>query len=151
MRLVSRLTSHVSRFGVVFWSMTFPALLAAQATGAEPPRSTREGVYNQQQADQGRDLYSLNCQSCHSAGSHTAPGFTLKWRGRSLGELYGYVRSSMPKSDPGSLTQREYVLVLAYLLKLNGVPAGAAELPADSVALSRIRIDWRMGDTTQQR
>jgi hypothetical protein len=49
----------------------------------------------------------------------------------------------MPKSAPGTLTRREYTQVTAYLLKMNGMPAGAGELPADSMALTRIRIELK--------
>jgi hypothetical protein len=47
----------------------------------------------------------------------------------------------MPKNEPGSLSPEEYADVLAYLLKLNLMPAGPAELPPDSSALRTIRID----------
>jgi hypothetical protein len=47
----------------------------------------------------------------------------------------------MPKIDPGSLQPNEYAQVLAYMLKLNGLPAGQKELPADVAVLKSIRID----------
>ncbi len=47
----------------------------------------------------------------------------------------------MPKNYPGSLSEQEYVDVMSYLLSMNGMPAGAAELPSDSLALTRIKID----------
>jgi hypothetical protein len=47
----------------------------------------------------------------------------------------------MPKNDPGSLADEDYVDAIAYLLRLNGMPVGTRELPADSLALTRIRID----------
>jgi hypothetical protein len=47
----------------------------------------------------------------------------------------------MPKNDPASLTPGEYAQVVAYLLKINDVPAGESELPADSDALKKIRIE----------
>jgi hypothetical protein len=47
----------------------------------------------------------------------------------------------MPKNDPGSLSEQEYVDVMSYMLRLNGMPAGVQDMPTDSLALSRIRID----------
>jgi hypothetical protein len=47
----------------------------------------------------------------------------------------------MPKSEPGTLTPDEYAQVLAYLLELNGMPAGDVELPPDPEAMKTIRID----------
>jgi hypothetical protein len=53
------------------------------------------------------------------------------------------VRTLMPDDDPGGLERRAYADVMAYLLRMNGYPAGAAELPADDAALRRIRIEVR--------
>ncbi len=90
-------------------------------------------------------MYLLNCQSCHTPVSHTGAVFVEKWEGHRLSELYEFIRTAMPKSDPGSLTQREYIVVLAYLLKMNGMPAGKDELPADSLELQKIRIELKSG------
>ena len=125
----------------------FPATAMAQA---EDGRSTRVGVYTASQAQVGREIYELSCMSCHTPASHAGPVFAAKWEGRPLWELFRYVSDAMPKSDPGSLTERQYVRVVAYLLKMNGMPAGSAELTADSLALKRIRIELK-ADTAHQR
>ena len=114
---------------------------AAAQTAATPARSTRAGVYSAEQADRGRDVYAGLCQSCHPAATHTGPAFNRSWGGRPLSDLFDYVRERMPKNEPGSLTPEEYADVLAYLLGLNAMPAGAHELVPDSVTLRRIRID----------
>jgi mono/diheme cytochrome c family protein len=112
-------------------------------------RSTRTGVYNEEQALRGRDVYAGLCQSCHPAASHTGVAFKNTWTGRPLSELFGYIRDRMPKNEPGSLTPEEYADVLAYLLKLNQMPAGAVELPTDTVTLKRIRIDTAVAKLTK--
>lgn len=61
--------------------------------------------------------------------------------GRDLAALFTYTRNEMPKSDPGSLSDDEIALAIAYLLRANGMPAGSTALPADSAALHRIRFD----------
>jgi len=124
-----------------------PGVLPAQSAGSAPERSTLAGVYTASQATRGSDLYAMSCQSCHTPASHAGPEFTGKWTGRTLLELFEYIRTSMPKSEPGSLSRREYVLVLAYLLKLNGLPAGASELPTDAEGLDRIRIAFKVTGT----
>jgi hypothetical protein len=48
---------------------------------------------------------------------------------------------TMPKGDPGSLAPGEYAAIVAYSLKINGMPAGGDTLPSDSAALRKIRID----------
>ena len=120
-------------------------LLAAltQSSAAQQPaqRSTTAGVYTEAQATRGKDTYSGMCLGCHSAGSHNGASFLTAWGGRPLWELYGYISERMPKNEPGSLPAEEYAQVVSYLLKLNGMPAGALELPTDSLALKAIRFD----------
>jgi hypothetical protein len=89
----------------------------------------------------GRDVYAGLCAGCHPAVTHVGPQFTTSWAGKKLSDLFGFLRERMPKNDPGGLSEQEYVDVMSYLLRLNGMPAGADELPADSVALTWIRID----------
>jgi S-disulfanyl-L-cysteine oxidoreductase SoxD len=112
----------------------------AAAQGA-PPRSTRAGVYTAAQADRGADVYAGMCRSCHSPASHTGVTFAKWWKGRTLAELFVYVSERMPKNDPGSLAPEQYADVVAYLLKLNAMPPGPAELAPDSAALAAVRID----------
>lgn len=119
---------------------------AGQLAGQSSPdslRSVRAGAYSAAQAARGREIYLMNCASCHTAASHTGPVFAARWEGQTLWELYRYVSTSMPKSEPGSLTPREYTRVVAYLLRMNDLPAGPDDLPADSTALKRIRIDLK--------
>jgi mono/diheme cytochrome c family protein len=110
---------------------------------AATKRSTRAGVYSAEQATRGQDLYAGMCKSCHTAASHTGVAFQKSWDGRALSELYGYISTRMPKNEPGSLAPEEYADLVAYLLKLNRMPVGAAELPADTALLGSIRIDAR--------
>lgn len=110
---------------------------AAQATGP----TTADGVYTRQQADQGREVWALACQSCHAPTQHAGPLFKGRWYGRTLGELFGYLRREMPQTDPGTMSDVEYAALLAYLMRINGMPQGSTALAADSAALHRIRID----------
>lgn len=113
----------------------------AQSADPQPTRSTSAGVYTAEQAARGRDTYAMQCKSCHTPASHTGATFAQWWDRKPLSELYQFVTTRMPKNEPGSLAPEEYIEVVAYLLKLNEMPAGNEELPADSVALSRIRIE----------
>ena len=123
-----------------------------QAAVSDPTRSTRAGVYSAAQVALGQDIYAMSCASCHTAASHAGPAFVAKWEGRRLWDLFRFVSESMPKSEPGSLSPREYGRVLAYLLKMNGMPAGTDELPADSTALQQIVIALKpVGDSLHSR
>ena len=113
----------------------------ALAQKARTERSTLTGVYSEQQAARGQDVYAGMCKSCHTAATHTGAAFETSWAGHSLSELFGFISTRMPKNEPGSLAPEEYVDVLAYLLKLNQMPAGAAELPPDTTVLGGIRIE----------
>lgn len=121
--------------------LILPALLGARAVRDEPPRTTKDGVYTAAQAAEGEALWKEVCQSCHLPGALVTPATTTKWFGRPLADLYGYIRREMPQLDPGSLTDDEYRVAVAYLLKQFRMPAGTTPLPADSAALAAIRID----------
>ena len=116
---------------------------AAQQTGGDSTRSTLAGVYAADQAALGQEIYELMCRSCHVPATHTGPAFIAAWQGRPLWDLFRYIRELMPKNEPGILTLRETTRVLAYLLQMNGMPAGTAELPADSTALKTIRLELK--------
>ena len=117
-------------------------LVSAAVAGAQSATlTTADGVYTSAQAKSGGDLYVMLCQSCHAAITHTGTPFRAKWVGRTLGDLYTYIREEMPKTEPGSLTEDEYTLVLAYILRMNGMPAGRRALNPTDGSMARIRID----------
>ncbi len=126
-----------------------PAL--AQGANGPAERTTRSGVYTEAQSARGAEIYALSCASCHPAVTHTGPAFAAKWQGQPLSELFGFISQEMPKQDPGILSPGEYTVVLAYMLKMNGMPAGSATLPSDPARLSRIRIDFKPARDTTSR
>jgi cbb3-type cytochrome c oxidase subunit III len=134
-----------TRFGgwtfILATCIVVPVIGAAQSPSENGQRSTKQGVYNREQWLRGRDVYAGMCASCHPAVTHTGPVFTRSWAGKKLSELFGFLRERMPKNEPGSLSEQDYVDVMSYMLRMNGMPTGLDELPADSVALTKIRID----------
>lgn len=121
--------------------LVLPEAGRGQAPVPNGQRSTNQGVYSREQWMRGRDVYAGLCAGCHPAITHVGPMFTTSWTGKRLSDLFGFLRERMPKNDPGSLSEQDYVDVMSYMLRLNGMPAGIDELPADSVALTKIRID----------
>ena len=128
------------------------ALAAIGATSLVPvhalpaqARTTKAGVYTADQAVKGREVFNSNCLGCHTTATHQGPAFTNKWFGRPLYDLFDYVSQAMPKAAPGSLTEDEYVWVTAYILKLNGMPAGRMELSPEPAWLKTVRVDSTMG------
>jgi mono/diheme cytochrome c family protein len=119
-------------------SATHPA--AADTAKAKGP-STLDGVYTDEQASRGKDVYLNSCRSCHTPASHTGATFNKLWRGKHLSDLFAYVSTRMPKNDPGSLAPEDVADVMAYLLKMNAMPVGPNELPADVDSLKQYRIE----------
>jgi quinoprotein glucose dehydrogenase len=102
-------------------------------------------VYSESQAAAGEPLYTKFCAKCHGqnlGGVEQAPAlagttFAQRWSEGTLEKLYGRVEA-MPPAEPKSLTARQYVDILAFLLRANGYPAGSTPLTADRLgAVSR--------------
>ena len=68
------------------------------------------------------------------------PAFESRWNDRPLSDLHFAIKETMPKDEPGTLSDRECSDLVAYILKSNGLPAGVRELPANAEALSGIRV-----------
>ena len=117
------------------------ATSAGASSDSRPSRSTTAGVYTDAQARRGEETYASVCTGCHTSASHSGPTFFDPWTGRPVFDLFSYLSESMPKSDPGTLTPKEYASVVAFILKLNDMPPGQEELPADTASLKDIRID----------
>ena len=123
---------------------------AAALTQAPMAPGAQEGVYTAAQADRGAALYDEQCAVCHGAiraiipemaallGDHT---FRNTWRGRSLGELFGYIRETMPQDAPGTLTAAQTAEIVAHVLRGNRLPAGETPLSEDEAALNGIPFD----------
>ncbi len=124
---------------------TSRASMSARAEG----RSAWSGVYTAAQAARGEEAFRA-CTYCHGRdlkGGDDPPGpalrgeiFLMRWRERSVGDLYVRIAETMPKNNPGGLTLQGYADVMSYLLQANGLPAGMSELPADPEALGQIGL-----------
>ena len=66
--------------------------------------------------------------------------FTDVWARRTARDLYRELRRTMPDDNPGGLPRQTYVDVMAYILELNGYPAGPDELPPDDEVLGGFRL-----------
>ena len=113
------------------------------ATLAAGDISAATGVFTAAQAERGREVYTNSCARCHMASQHSGPTFASTWNNRRVSDLYELLYSTMPLDAPGSLTEQQYADVVAYMLQLNGHPAGTSALPANPAALRKVRIDIR--------
>ena len=119
------------------------------ASLALQPRTVADGVYTREQAERGKKGYALYCETCHAAdlsgtnsGDSGAPPLRREgfMQGSDAHALYTKIRETMPFDAPGSLSDAEYLEVLAFIFQENGFPAGPAPLRAESELLKGIRI-----------
>lgn len=118
-------------------------LLAAPAGAQSGPDSTGGApvaTYTATQARRGQDTYQRNCIACHTAAAYTGVAFRRAWAGRSPFEIWELIRTTMPQDNPGRLKPGEYADIVAYMLRLNGYPAGTEELPAEAEKLQPLII-----------
>jgi ankyrin repeat protein len=126
-----------------------PTVKAAASSPAA--RTIGDGIYTDAQAQRGVQVYQSACAVCHlnnlqgDAVSPTlvGPTFFARYAGSNVHEMVQSLRSSMPQNAPDSLGDRAYVDLVSYLLKANGTPAGATELPFDVAELEKIAVASR--------
>jgi hypothetical protein len=104
-------------------------------------RSTLEGVYTEEQAGRGEQLMWNICAECHFDEDFQGQ-FIEDWSGASVWGLYESLWSTMPEDNPGGLPATDYADAIAYMFRLNGIPAGDEELGSDQDVLEKIKIEW---------
>jgi len=143
--------SHRSRTSVIAFGWFG---VAAAGIGSLPPeihaqtaRTAIDAVYSAAQAMRGRALYQQRCATCHGeplAGSLAPPLagtiFMGAWGGRSLWELAGKIRNTMPADEPGKLTLSQTADLVAYLLQIGKFPSGEADLASDEAGLKSVSL-----------
>ena len=118
------------------------AVVSAQGT-----RSVWDGVYTEAQATRGAALFDRECAGCHGAegaGGSMAPAlvgatFSSNYDGQMLGDLFERNRTTMPVGKEGALSGQQVADITAYMLQVNKFPAGATELPPQSLPLKVIK------------
>ncbi len=121
--------------------MTALGCLIAWAGAAADPRTTNDGVFTEDQADVGEALYTEHCLLCHDK-KYFRP-VLQRWEGQPISVLFTVMSTSMPESNPGFLTEKEYVDILAYILSLSRYDAGDSELDFNDGALNELKIEAR--------
>ncbi len=129
------------------WSMSPAEAGPVTPTSAITPTlsgdtiSTLDGVFTEEQARAGKQVYDVECSLCHGPQEFSGRLFQLTWTDQPLSSLYRHISLSMPLDNPGGLSQEQYVAVLAYILELNGYPTGDATLPSSTEDLGQIRME----------
>jgi mono/diheme cytochrome c family protein len=118
-----------------------PSGATAQSDPADPGRTTLDGVYSTEQAARGKETYIRVCSSCHVLDWYKGD-VVRAWEGATLYGLFEVISTTMPEDNPGSLNRRAYVEMLAYILELNGLPAGEEPLSSRRSQLNSIRFQF---------
>ncbi len=125
--------------------LAWPA--AAQQTTANGERPVTAGVFTDSQAVAGETVFQATCSACHVPGDLMGEQFRMNWFGRTVFDYFLNLKKTMPEDNVGGLSDDEYARVTAYILKLNGYPAGSVPLPTDSTSLARMRIGPMAGNS----
>jgi mono/diheme cytochrome c family protein len=120
----------------------YTTVIAGQGT----TKTSWDGVYTADQASKGEDLYTDKCTKCHGpegtggdAPDLVGGGFASDWDGTPLTDVFDKTRIYMPQDNPESLSREQVASITAFLLRLNGFPAGTSELPTTAQDLASIK------------
>lgn len=134
-----RLLTTLTLAGLLAGTVTARSVTPAGA-GA-PQTSARDGVFTRAQATRGAKIYGERCAGCHPIEAFTDSVFLAAWKGQTAHALFTSIRTTMPQENPGGLRRQDYADLLAYLLHLNKLPAGSAELGSTDAALKKVVIE----------
>lgn len=111
------------------------------AAASAEPRTVNDEVYSKAQAESGETLYAEHCILCHDK-KYFRPIFKRS-EGQPLSILFTVIITSMPEGNPGILTEKETVDILAYVLSLSRYAPGDNELDYRDGALDEIIVAAR--------
>src|SRR4030095_9350939 len=108
--------------------------------------------FTEAQATQGKAVYDRSCLSCHGAnlddGEFGPPlkgvEFRLRWGAKPIDGLFGEMMR-MPPAAPGSLGDNNYVPLLAFLARENGVLPGTRAMSGEPAALRAVALPAAIG------
>src|SRR5262245_46449902 len=119
---------------------TAAGAVTATAAGPQTGKSTLwDGLYTDEQAARGNNVFSATCSNCHtleSQGNRPLSGkkFWDSYTQKTVGDLFTFMQKNMPNGNGGSLSEKTYADLVALVLKSNGIPAGTTELVPSAVA-----------------
>ncbi|HIF05828.1 MAG TPA: pyrrolo-quinoline quinone [Gemmatimonadetes bacterium] len=140
---------HCSRVQLKLFGLSLivvsAVFLSAHRASAQEPGQT----YTEAEAARGTTVYVEQCAQCHGSGlsdgsapALIGPTFRRTWSRPqvTVNDLHYIVSTTMPPSRPGSLSDAQYLDVLAYIMAENGVAAGAEPLSAEQARLESVSL-----------
>ena len=142
MSTTKRVLAGIAVIGVAAWGGLSPALRA------QGEKSVWDGVYTEDQAKRGAEIFDRECAQCHGpagAGGSMAPalqgaGFTSNYDGQTVGDLFERNRTTMPVGKEGKLSGQQIADITAFMLQVNKFPAGQTELGTQGMMLKGIKF-----------
>ena len=126
------------------------ALLGTPTLGAgqAPARSATasNGFFTEAQARQGREVYTAECVLCHAPREFSGNVFQRRWLTPPVSGIFSHILNTMPQDAPGSLSPTQVASIVAYILQMNGQPAGPTPLPTEIERLAQIRVSVDSGE-----
>jgi mono/diheme cytochrome c family protein len=155
--LLAETPSPPARDAAVTTSATGPGRVLAWQDAAT--KTIWSGVYTEEQARRGEQVYKSECSYCHRddlAGGFLDDGvgraaalagprafgssLAERWKDLTVVDMVATIAATMPEQKPASLTVQAYVDVVSYLFSKNNIPAGSVELPVDVETLGQLLI-----------
>jgi mono/diheme cytochrome c family protein len=121
--------------------------LGFAALGSQRGEAAVPALYTAAQAHTGHATYEQKCAMCH--GKHEqgmvgpalkGPIFASKKANYKVEDIYLFMSVNMPAYAPGSLTPKQYVDIMAFLLRQNGFPAGQSALTSKLASSSTVPL-----------
>ena len=132
------------RFAIVLFPVLF---FTSHAVAGQ--KTVWDGVYVASQAASGQAIYTEFCATCHSVnlggganqGAPPLKGdkFMENWREDNLESLYTKIKTTMPHRNEKSLSEKETLDLIAFILQSNEFPAGP-ELSVSTLNTVRIQL-----------
>lgn len=118
--------------------------IALSLSAQDEATSVQSGVYSQEQAQRGEQLFGEACMVCHQPEEFADGGYMDGWSGMNVNDMVEFIRSTMPEDNPGRLKRQEYIDIVAFLFRQNGLPAGENEMVRKE--LKNIHIEGPYGE-----
>ncbi len=121
--------------------------MAWSISAQEEATTVQSGVFSEEQAGRGEQLFGEACLVCHQPEEFATGGYMDGWSGMSVNDFVEFVRSTMPEDNPGRLKREEYIDIIAFVFQQNGLPAGETEM--ERAGLKDIQIEGPFGESAQ--
>jgi polar amino acid transport system substrate-binding protein len=133
-------------------NLIIAALAAAIAFGVLSPFRTTAAsnsiTFTKQQQYAGGAAFEKTCAVCHGEELEGGAGPPLRGEnfkilstkiGATIGDIFTYMTTNMPMNDPASLSHKQYVDIMAFILSKNGYHAGGAALTFAAASASKAK------------